>query len=147
MLTQNAASAEVLERSYTRLQRGLKELERVACAPKDAEQSTTDARLGAIRERLAQYFRLEEEDGYMDQVPRRDPSAVRAFTGLMAERSRLMQSLGTIIEASKSNDFRLSEIDSIRGMITDWIRALRQYETRKNVLTEDAFDQDIGDKD
>jgi len=147
MLAQNAPSAEILERSYTRLQRGLKELERIACAPTDVEQSKTDVRLGAVRERLAQYFRLEEEDGYMDQVPRRDPSSVRAFTGLMAERLRLMQALGTIIEASADNGSRLSGVDSLRGKITDWIRALRQYEIRKNVLTEDAFDLDIGDKD
>jgi hypothetical protein len=101
-------------------------------------------RLGAVRDHVANHFRLEETNGYMDVVAKRQPRLDRAIRLLAEEHAGLLQSLDDIIAEA----IRTTAVDDrLRNQITAWLERIHTHEDRENRLIEDAFDFDIGAND
>jgi hypothetical protein len=101
-------------------------------------------RLRVTRAHLAEHFRLEEQDGYMDAVRKRDPRFERTIQQLAQEHGQLERSLATLIaEAEKARSLDQAPQEGIRK----WIEDVRAHEIRETDLVQDAFDLDIGTED
>jgi chromosome segregation ATPase len=101
-------------------------------------------RLGAVRDHVANHFRLEEQNGYMDVVAKRQPRLNRAIRQLAEEHAGLLQSLDDIIAEA----IRTTAVDDrLRKRITTWLESVHNHEDRENRLIEDAFELDIGTND
>jgi hemerythrin-like domain-containing protein len=100
--------------------------------------------LGRVRDHIASHFRLEEQDGYMDVVARRQPGLNRAIRHLGDEHAGLLEALDVLIaEASRATTVD----DRLCKRISAWLESVRSHEDRENHLIEDAFNVDIGPSD
>jgi len=102
------------------------------------------SKLDATRTHVTEHFRFEEQNGYMDEVRKREPRFERAIQHLAAEHRHLAQSLETLIGAAKT---AASLDETLRDAVRRWVNDVQQHEIRENDLVQDAFDQDIGGED
>jgi hypothetical protein len=101
-------------------------------------------RLGAARDHVANHFRLEEQNGYMDAVAKRQPRLDRAIRQLAEDHAELLKSLDDIIVETG----RATAVDDrLRNRILAWLDGVHRHEDRENRLIEDAFDLDLGSND
>lgn len=135
---------ETMRHAHATLQNDLRILREAVQSRSGASVIDLCDRLGAIRDHVANHFRLEEQGGYMDVVKRRQPLLERTIQHLAAEHPQLLQSLDAIVrDASRATAID----DRLRREITDWMEGIHQHEDRENRLIEEAFDLDIGPSD
>jgi hemerythrin len=103
-----------------------------------------DARLAATANHIAEHFRFEEQNGYMEVVRKRDPRFGRVIEELREEHRRLTQDLAALHrEAAQA-----SVVDnSLRLRVVDWIKQIQQHEERENDLVQEAFNSEISAED
>jgi hypothetical protein len=134
--------AEALSRAHAALLDDLRKLEEAASSPEGLP--ALRARLDATQAHLAEHFRFEEQNGYMDAVRKREPRLERAVEQLADEHRQLARSLGALIENARS----ASGLDAALGEeVRGWVGLVRQHETREIDLIQDAFNLDIGAED
>jgi hypothetical protein len=133
-----------MARAHTKLLNDLGELAHAIRTTSHKSLKEFKACLQTARTDLAEHFRLEEQNGFMDAVKSRHPAEVRAIQGLLAEHSGLLKSLdGLITLASRS----ASLSDRLRNKTLLWIQSVRAHERRENELIQDAFSTDIAAED
>lgn len=136
--------AEILSRVHAKL---LGDLRAIAQVIRPFSREGLDglrARLRTIRRDLIQHFNLEEQNGYMDIVRKREPRLARAVDKLAGEHQQLRQSLDSLLAEAKVAS-RLT--DRIREHTRQWIQSLRRHELRETALVQDVFDSDISAED
>jgi hypothetical protein len=141
--TEPAISLE-LDRAHTALLEDLRKLEIAADAATGRGLAALRARLGTTRTHLAEHFRFEEQDGYMDAVRKQQPRLERAVGELAEEHRKLAQGLDAMIlqaATAKSLD------DAFRAKVRAWVEQVRGHERREVDLIQAAFNLDIGTKD
>jgi len=144
MQSTKTAVAEALGRAHKKLLKDLQELEQ-AVRPKSGEGvPKLKSRLGVLRAHLADHFRFEEQDGYMEQVRKQVPRLERAIEQLAEEHRQLLRSLDTIADQVGISD---NPSDGVLESVRDWIARIRQHENRENDVVQDAFNLDIGAED
>jgi len=93
---------------------------------------------------LTEHFRLEEKDGFLDDLRRCNPRFERITLELFNEHRDLMWSIneirGEILTESRVNE-------DLREKIQTWIGQVRRHERRETDLIQEAVDTDIGTKD
>jgi hypothetical protein len=144
LLKRRASFAKALRKAHAALLKDLRTLEECACSRSSERLANLRVRLGATRAHLGEHFRLEEQDGYMDIVRKREPRLERAVQQLADEHQLLMQSLDALITeiwAATSLD------DTFPVKVQAWVERIRDHETRETRLVQDAFDLDIGAED
>ncbi len=107
--------------------------------------------LHVLQERLQQtqthilnHFRLEEQGGYLQEVREAEPRLSREIDQLQAEHGQLIKDLQALLADLEEE----AEVDNtVRKKVQTWIKHVRHHESRENLLVEDAFTLDIGDKD
>jgi hypothetical protein len=144
MVSSATSTIDALRHVHAELGRELRALDAALSRPSEAIIADVRARLGALRERVAKHFRLEEQNGYMDVVRKRQPRLERAVLHLAAEHAELLRTLDTVIRESVG----ATELDArLRDKIAVWVERFHSHEDRENRLIEDAFDLDIGPGD
>jgi hypothetical protein len=136
--------AEALSRAHAVLLEDLRKLE-TAVHPETGESvAGLRAQLNATRTHIAEHFRFEEQNGYMNTVRRREPRLEHEIQQLAEEHRRLMQSLeGLIVQANTATGLD----NTFQGEVRGWIEHVRQHEARENDLVQNAFNLDISAED
>jgi hypothetical protein len=138
------AVAEDLARAHRALLDDLRRLEDAARPSAEEGLEGLRARLAATRAHLAEHFRFEEEDGYLDAVRQSEPRLERAVEHLAEEHRSLMQTLDALLALARG---AAPPEDRLREGLRQWVKEVRKHEARENDLVQDAFTQDIGTKD
>jgi hemerythrin len=131
--------ADDIHRVHAALHHDLERLPEALASPAEARRF-----LAELRDHVAQHFRCEEEGGYMAAVLQRRPQDERVVRRLLAEHQPLMEGLNALLRDAEAA--RQIE-DGFRSRVGAWAEWLRRHEAEENVLVEDAFNQDIGQKD
>jgi hypothetical protein len=136
--------AEALSRAHAALLEDLRKLETAAHPETGKSLAELRAQLSATRTHIAEHFRFEEQNGYMDTVRRREPRLEHEIQQLAEEHRQLMQSLeGLIGQANTATGLDNTFQNEVRG----WIAHVRQHEARESRLVQDAFNLDISAED
>jgi hypothetical protein len=131
-------------RVHAVLHEDLRRLEEAARPTARHDVALLRARLGITEAHLVEHFRLEEHNGYMDAVRKREPRLERAVEQLAEEHRRLAQTLATLLqEAAAESGVR----EALYQGVLDWVECVRRHEPRENHLVQDAFNLDIGAED
>jgi hypothetical protein len=136
--------AEALGRAHAALLEDLRKLEEAVLPASREGPAELRARLDATRRHLAEHFRFEEQNGYMDAVRKREPRLERTIQQLAEEHRRLAESLdGLIAQAGSAGRLEARFREQVRG----WVADVQQHEIRENDLVQDAFNLDISAED
>jgi hypothetical protein len=101
-------------------------------------------RLSRTYTHLCEHFRLEEKDGYMDNLADDQPRFHRVVEQLGDEHRALRRALDMI----HADTIVASGVDEdLLQRTRDWVARVRQHETRENDLVQDATDLDVGTQD
>jgi hemerythrin-like domain-containing protein len=141
--TQNSV-AEALSRAHAALLQDLRTLEEAVRPSSGEGLPELRARLGATHTHIAEHFRFEEQNGYMDAVRKREPRLERTVQQLAEEHRQLTQSLDALIGEART---AANLDDSFRERVVAWVEEVRQHEIRENDLVQDVFNLDIGAED
>ncbi len=136
-------STAALARAHAALLNDLRKLKAFIASPNVDMIQLVD-RLDMTVTRLAEHFRLEEENGYMDAIRTRSPHLEHAIDKLKEEHVQLLKTSKKLLEEAGSSS-RID--DGLRKKFHDFIAAVRDHEERENVLVEDAFNLDIAAED
>lgn len=141
---ENKRISEDIERIHSVLVEDLRSLEDAAQPSAGEGLAVLRSRLGAARRHLAEHFRFEEQNGYMDAIRKREPRLERAITQFSEEHHDLARILDSLVEEANA----VSTLDhGLRAGLRLWIERVRHHEIRENKLVQDAFDLDIGAED
>jgi hypothetical protein len=133
-----------LRQAHTALLEDLRQME-AAVLPSSGEGLVElCSRLNATRAHLAEHFRLEEHNGYMDAVRKREPRLERRVQLLAEEHHQLAQSLETLLGEARTATTRG---DALPDQVRAWVEQVRQHEVRENQLVQEAFNLDINAED
>ncbi len=136
--------ADALERAHRALLNDLQILEE-ACRPVSPESlPRLRRRLRDTQKHIAEHFRFEEQNGYMDSVRKREPRLGRVVDDLAMQHGQLSQFLDDLIgeaEAAKSLE------QELQSRVAEWIRAVQAHESAENRLVQDVFNLDLGAED
>jgi hemerythrin-like domain-containing protein len=122
----------------------LRHLEEAVRSDSKKDMAALRACLSATRAHVAEHFRMEEQNGYMDVARQREPRLERAINGLATEHSHLRHGLDALIDESEK---AANLGNTFRENVRKWIEQVRRHETRENDLVQDAFNLDIGPED
>lgn len=136
------ASFAALSQAHRSLLDDLRKLEESTRAESTVSELRT--RLGATYTHICEHFHLEELDGYMDEVRKREPRLDNVVQGLREEHRQLRHSLD-LIHAEAKLATGLDE--ALRAKVRNWIERVQHHETRENKLVQDVFDLEIAADD
>jgi hypothetical protein len=136
--------AEALGQAHDALLEDLRRLEESASPASPTGLMGLRSRLQVTRKHLADHFRFEEQNGYMDTVRKREPRLEHAVQQLAEQHKELAHRLDELIaQAASASGLSTALGDGVR----DWVRNVRQHELRENDLVQDAFETDLGPED
>jgi hemerythrin-like domain-containing protein len=136
--------AEAMTQAHAALMADLRQLQEATQAPAGKTAVPLADRLCALRAHLAEHFRFEEQNGYLDSVRKRQPQQERVIAELLEEHRQLAQSLDALIETFTG---RPSVDEAFREQVGSWIERIRHHEARENRLVQETFNMDIGAED
>jgi len=141
---ENTRISEDVKRVHSVLVEDLRSLEEAAQPTSGEGLTALRSRLRTARGHLAEHFRFEEQNGYMDAIRKREPRLERPIQQLSEEHRQLARILDSLVgEASAA-----ATLDhGLRAGVQVWIERVRHHEIRENKLVQDTFDLDIGAKD
>jgi CBS domain-containing protein len=137
------AIPEQLRQAHSKL---LSELRKLQKATRQASRITHDelvSHLRATRALVQQHFRLEEANGYLENVQNRQPQADHAIQRLWTEHRELLNSLDALIAEASAAAPR----EPLAAKIKAWVARVRAHESHENALVQDAFNLDISAED
>ncbi len=144
MKNTETAVAEALNRAHASLLKDLQQLEETVRPGSPHGLETLRARLDAIRAHLAEHFRFEEENGYMNVVRQREPRLDHAVQRLAEEHRELAQSLAVLVGEANT----VGKLDgAFRDKVHHWLQRVRQHEWHENDLIQDALIVDVSAED
>lgn len=136
--------ADTLSQAHAALLEDLARLEGTVQPTSRERISDLRARLGAAERHISEHFRLEEQNGYMDVVRKREPRLERAIQELADEHRELADELdGLIVYAATARRVGAA----FRAQVRAWVEHVRKHEARENDLVQDAFTLDMGAED
>lgn len=134
--------AEGLGKAHAALIKILRELHDTAARSSGRDRAALQACLKSTQAHIREHFRCEEQDGYLEQVRKREPRLGHAIEQLAAEHLQLLQSLESLIA-----DFDRSATPALRQAVDDWIQEVHAHEARENDLVQDAYNLDSNAED
>jgi hypothetical protein len=144
METTSITFVEAISRVHKALLKDLRRLEEQVASGSEDVLPIVIARLERTQNHLAEHFRYEEQDGYMDGVRKREPRLERAIEQLGSEHRLILHSLESILEEARL----ASALDSaLQEKILAWMELVREHERREDELIENAFNLDINAED
>jgi hypothetical protein len=140
----NASLAVALAKAHRALLEDLRDLERGTRPSSAAGPKEVSARLEGLRTHLEDYFRFEEQNGYMQAVLARAPHMERTVNHLRGEHDELRRALAALAEEAGGAQALGADF---REKMRQWIKRVRDHEARENLLVEDAFNRDLAAED
>lgn len=134
--------AENLGRAHAALSKGLQKLEELAIDPATALQDV-QVELATLQKHIAEHFRFEEQNGYMNAVQKSEPQRERTIEKLREEHRELSRSLNELV----SDADPAKNIVFLRARIQSWIKQVRDHEERENDLVQEVFNRDTWAED
>ena len=134
--------AEKLGRAHAALLNDLQKLEEMANDP-GVVPHDVQAELAAVQKHIAEHFRFEEQNGYMNAVRKREPQRERTVEKLREEHRELSRSLNELVgdaDPAKGTVF-------LQARIRSWIEQVRGHEGRENRLVQEVFNRDTWAED
>lgn len=132
-----------LNQAHNELMKELDALD-TAIAAATLERSAVAARIEVTRDCLSRHFQLEESGGYMENVRSRSPHLDHTIDKLKGEHARLLDNVNHLLSLARSG----KALDqSFRISVREFIEHVRGHERRENLLVEDSYNRDTGDKD
>jgi hemerythrin-like domain-containing protein len=138
------SATEALSRAHTALREDLRRLDETVRRAAADDCPSVRACLDATRAHITEHFRIEEENGYLGTVRKREPRLEHAIQQLVEEHRQLTRSLQALI-ATANADATVDE--AFRTEVRKWIDHIRRHEKRENDLVQEAFNLDIGPED
>jgi hypothetical protein len=136
--------AEALGLAHKSLLADLGTLEATVQPTTSAGIEVLRSRLASAHTRLVDHFRLEEENGYMDAVRKREPRLEKTIELLAREHRELLNSLANLTEQANNS----AAIDGpLRSNVRSWVEAVRRHEHQENELVQTAFNMDLTAED
>jgi hemerythrin-like domain-containing protein len=135
--------ADTFCQAHEVLRRDLGEVDEAARVP-SSNPWELGSLLDKVRMQLLEHFRLEEQDGYMSEVLKEDPSRERTARQLLEEHCQLADCLDGLVEEAAA---WASRRDAFLEKVREWVKRVRQHESRENRLVEDVLNRDLGTKD
>lgn len=136
-------AAAMLSRAHAALLKDLRKLKAFIASPNPEIMDLLD-RLDVTTTRMAEHFRLEEKDGYMESVRVRSPHLERAVDKLKCEHAELLITAKELLSDAQT----AMRIDNgLRARVLDLIAAVRDHEERENILIEDVYNRETGLED
>jgi hypothetical protein len=144
MAGRESKASDVLIRSHQMLLEDLRRLDQGARPSRGTTDEDLQKWLAEARGHLADHFRVEEENGYLNAERTREPRLERSAAGLAEEHRQLTQRLEELVKLAQQSS-RLDEnlLQEVRG----WVASVRQHEIRENDLVQDAYNLDLGAED
>jgi type II secretory pathway component PulJ len=135
--------AAALRQAHVALERDLENLEARLREPAELTPAELHLRLSRTRTDLAEHFRREEENGYMNTVLEHSPNRDQVVQHLLQEHRFLLDAVNALIEAAAGHQ----PDAELRRKVLTWIESLRDHEMRENILVQDAFNLDVAAED
>lgn len=142
--TTQLSVVEALRQAHIALRTDLAGLEEEMHSSLGTDADEMRSRLDRTRRHIAEHFRFEEDNGYMDAVLHREPNLTRTVENLRDEHRRIAQDLDRLIEETKKGGC-LDE--AFRDQVRSWIEEVLRHESRENALVQDAFNVDFNAQD
>lgn len=140
----NRSVTEALSRAHAALREDLGHLDE-AVRPLSRENAAgLRARLASTQVQIAEHFRFEEQNGYMDTVRQREPRLERTVQKLAEEHRQITRTLETLLAETRLAD---SLDEPYRRRVRQWVEHVRQHEAREDHLVHDAFNLDYALED
>jgi hypothetical protein len=133
-----------LQQAHLALLRDLGALRETARRPSADGLGELTRRLHALRELVAEHFRLEEQDGYLEAALAREPFAARVADELRQEHCALTAELDALSADAAACK---NQVEALRTRAREWVARVRQHEVRENCLVQDAFNLDLAAED
>jgi hypothetical protein len=93
------------------------------------------------RQDLINHFRLEQENGYLDEVRKREPCLEQTLVKLAGEHHKLLHKLDDILAQL---EYPQPALEGLQRQVRLWVHDVRGHEIRENDLIQDAFVHDLG---
>jgi Hemerythrin HHE cation binding domain len=135
--------AAALGRAHTELLKDLGALEAAVTTPA-LDPPALVKRLEATSKCITEHFRLEEKNGYMENIRSRAPHLGHTIDKLKEEHALLLSSMNELLGSAR----HVMGLDNaLRATIRELVERVLSHETRENLLVEDAYNRETGDKD
>jgi hemerythrin-like domain-containing protein len=144
METKETAIAEALVQAHASLLKDVQQLEETIRGGSADGLESVRAGLDATEAHIAEHFRFEEQNGYMNVVRQREPRLEHAIQRLAEEHRELAQSLAALREEART---ARSLSDSFLDEVRHWLERVRQHEWHENDLIQDALVADLSAED
>jgi CBS domain-containing protein len=136
--------AEQLGQAHAALLIELRKLREAARAGSRTTDDELLSRLKEVRTVVGRHFRLEETNGYLENVRKRQPQSDLEIQKLWTEHREILSSLDALIaEAAGPTAGR----ERLGQQVRAWIDRLRAHESHENALVQDAFNLEIAAED
>jgi hypothetical protein len=119
----------------------LADLHQLGSATAEMGLASLRTNLLKARQDLVNHFRLEEENGYLEEVRKREPCLEQTLLKLAGEHRKLLSKLDDILARL---EYPQPVLDELQRQVRLWVHDVRGHEIRENDLIQDAFVHDLG---
>jgi hypothetical protein len=127
---------ETLQQEHVDLLGDLQQLEEAARPGSGETPAGLSARLGKTQAHVVDHYRFEEQDGYMAPVLKAEPRFGPVVQELLEEHRQIAQALDALIREARTAQ---SLTDGLGERVRDWVKQVRQHESRENHLVQEAY--------
>lgn len=136
--------ADSFRRVHDALLRDLDELDLATRLPAETALKALRHGLDTVHQHLKRHFRLEEGDGYMEEVRQRQPGLERPIAELESQHILLRRTVERLIKQAKKLP---AASPAFREAVRHWIHQVREHGARETRLLQESFNLDIAAED
>ena len=144
MVQLRATYGDALLKTHRALLKSLHVLRAVALTTAEERLPVLLACLDTTRDRLAEHFRFEEDNGYLASVLECQPHLERTVGRLAQEHDALLRYLDELRAEARAGQNVTAQL---RQKVGRWIQRVRRHERSEDVLVQDAFIVDLNGED
>jgi iron-sulfur cluster repair protein YtfE (RIC family) len=115
--------------------------------PNEATQPAVNAavaRIGILREAIAEHFRREEEGGYLEEAVGRNPALAVATDALQQEHAKLLAMADELLDHATRKGPAAETWKRLVDDLDRFEKFLKRHEGAEDALLQQAFNEDLG---
>lgn len=137
---------EQVEQQHEEIRQSIAEIHRVLAAGESTAPQLA-ARLKAFCSMLDDHFRTEEADGFFDQITDQAPRLSPRADKLCHEHQQMLGGAKSLVKQAIDGDGSQAWRETLNKAFHEFSRSLMHHESEENELLQQAYTDDIGDKD
>lgn len=137
---------EQVEQQHEEIRQSISDIHRVLRAG-EASPPQLASQLSAFCVVLEDHFRTEEAGGFFDQITDQAPRLSSRADKLCHEHQQMLDSAKSLVKQAIDGDGSEGWRDKMGAAFHDFGRSLMHHESEENELLQQAYTDDIGDKD